>query len=236
MCQQTNFVLYRLLQRTAQSSDIIFHLSFLNMASKEHMAGGFPYNSHVYARRDSLEHPVPRQPFHGFLRLVHVTSATRHSRATLGIQNFRLTLGKPNADRVGAVRALPEDRVEGHSTRGQPLQPREQALGVVRSPAFGIVAHSVGDSARFFHAPPGVLFAPPGRVPCRCCGRPTALCVVTPRGGKRNQSGGAREHFTPWIDVLSVSRHLDATTRVARAPISASAAVVGPRAMPPMPT
>ena len=52
-----------------------------------------------------------------------------------------------DADGVGAVGALAEDCIERHSAGRQPLQPDEQALGMVRTPALRVVADSVWNGA-----------------------------------------------------------------------------------------
>lgn len=65
-----------------------------------------------------------------------------------------LPLRQLDADWVGAVGALPEDRVERDAARGQTLQPHEEALGVVRPPTLGVVANAVGDGALLLPSPP----------------------------------------------------------------------------------
>lgn len=147
---------------------------------------------------------VPSLKLQVSVRRTHVTSTIRH-----------LPLRKPDADRIGAVGALAEDRVKRHPTRGQSLQPREQALGMVRPSAFWVVAHSVGDSARVFCAPSGVLLASPGRAPCHCCIclsslhscftiAPSSCGVVAPDCRKMNERQGVSERAskfcTSWID------------------------------------
>jgi len=78
---------------------------------------------------------------------------TNQRRFRQRLAYFALPLRELDANRIRAVGTLPEDRVEGHAARGQPLQPHEEALGVIRPPALGVVAHTIGDGALLFFCP-----------------------------------------------------------------------------------